>query len=164
MYQAIVVLLLLFLVGGVLALWLLRGALGRSRSRRRYTEAHDAFFAHRQELEGLFFKAASGLGKPRGLAWRSCDFGPRVLFSRDRVTGDIYALVRVTIAFEPIAGGGMEDVAAAGDLRCASALFEWRDATWTTTGRAIFNLEPREAVAHYQQSLEIITEAPATDS
>ena len=48
----------------------------------------------------------------------------------------------------------MEDVEAVGNLRAATAVCIWRNDTWTTDGRAVFNLEPQEVVGHYGERLE----------
>jgi hypothetical protein len=60
----------------------------------------------------------------------------------------------VTIGFEAIEGGGMEDVEAVGNLRAATAIFTWAGADWTTAGRAVFNLEPREVLERYRENLD----------
>jgi hypothetical protein len=64
--------------------------------------------------------------------------------------------VGVTIGFEAIEGGGMEDVEAVGDLRAATAVFSWDGGEWTTAGRAIFNLEPREVLERYRDNLDAV--------
>ena len=66
----------------------------------------------------------------------------------------LYALVAATISFEAIEGGGMEDVEAVGNLRSATAVFLHRDRQWTTDGRVIFNLEPAEALARFDATLQ----------
>jgi hypothetical protein len=68
----------------------------------------------------------------------------------------LVALVGVTIGFEAIEGGGMEDVEAVGNLRAATAVFTHNGRDWTTTGRAVFNLEPREVLERYRSSLDPI--------
>jgi len=72
---------------------------------------------------------------------------------RDRANGEIVGLVGVTISFEAIEGGGMEDVEAVGNLRAATAVFIHNGREWTTQGKAIFNLEPREVLERYPESL-----------
>ena len=67
-------------------------------------------------LEAAFFRAAAASGKPRGLAWKQCAFQQGVLMARDRANGELVGLVGVTIGFEAIEGGGMEDVEAVGNL------------------------------------------------
>ena len=74
--------------------------------------------------------------------------------SRDRANGAIVGLVGVTIGFEAVEGGGMEEVEAVGNLRAATAVFTHNGREWTTQGRAVFNLEPGEVVERYRESLE----------
>lgn len=114
-------------------------------------------FEHRYaELQPEFLAAAAATGKPRGLRWVGCQLQPGAVFARDKANGELYALVGATISFAAIEGGGMEDVEAVGNLRAASAVFVFRDGRWTTDGRAVFNLEPAEAVKRYGESLEPI--------
>ena len=62
----------------------------------------------------------------------------------------------VTISFEAVPGGGMEEVEAVGNLRAATAVFRVDKGHWATDGRAIFNLNPAEAVRYYQDNLELV--------
>ena len=39
-------------------------------------------------------------------------------------------------------------------LRYATAVFAHRDGAWTTDGRAVFNLEPAQAIQRFGDSLE----------
>lgn len=114
------------------------------------------FEHHYAELEPAFLAAANATGKPRGLRWTKCHLQPDVVFARDKANGELYALAGATISFEAIEGGGMEDVEAVGNLRAGSAVFVFRNGRWTTDGRAVFNLEPAEAVKRYGESLEPI--------
>jgi hypothetical protein len=107
-------------------------------------------------MESAFFKAAAASGKPRGLAWKQCSFQQGVVLARDRGNGELVGLVGVTISFEAIEGGGMEDVEAVGNLRAATAVFTHNGREWTTQGRAIFNLEPREVLTRYAETLDAI--------
>jgi hypothetical protein len=111
----------------------------------------------RAELERLFFEAASATGKPRGLRWKSCEFGADVEMARDRRGSELLALVPVTIAFEAIPGSDMEGLPAVGNLRSATAVFNWRDRRWTTAGRAVFNLSPTEALHHFRGQYEPVS-------
>jgi len=110
----------------------------------------------REKLQADFLQAAAATGKPRGLSWKQCDLVEGQLFATDRVNGELYALVGATISFEAIPGGDMEDVEAVGNLRCATAIFVHRSGEWTTDGRVVFNLEPRQALEHYEQSLQLL--------
>jgi len=123
---------------------------------RRVERALRQFVADQQELEDEFFKAAASSGKPRGLEWTQCAFQLGVLMARDRANGQLVALRAVTIGFQAIEGGGMEEVEAVSNLRAATAVFTHDGRAWTTEGRAVFNLEPREVLERYKQSLDAI--------
>ncbi len=117
-------------------------------------EAVESFSIQLPGLANQFLEAAEATGKPRGLRWKNCELSGEPFFAKDRVTGEIYALVTATISFEAIAGGGMEDVEAVGNLRCATAVFVYRDGSWTSDGQAVFNLEPAQSIERFEESLE----------
>jgi hypothetical protein len=116
--------------------------------------ARELFKLQRERLEAQFLKAAAATGKPRGLRWKDCDWDSVVEFVRERRTGQIAALVGVTIQFEAIEGGEMEGVAAVGNLRNASAVFFFQRGHWLTVGKAVFNMNPNEALAHFKNQYE----------
>jgi hypothetical protein len=122
--------------------------------KRQTSAAISSFLQQRSRLEGLFLETASSLGKPRGLRWKACDWAESVEFARDRKTGQLFAFVAVTISFEAIEGGDMEGVAAVGNLRNASAVFAFDGRSWGTVGRAVFNLNPDEAIQHFGEHYE----------
>jgi hypothetical protein len=136
--------------------WLLWALARPALFARRVRRALKRFSSDRLALEHEFFRAAAATGKPRGLSWKECGFQPGVLLARDRANGEFVALVGVTIGFEAVEGGGMEDVEAVGNLRAATAVFNWNGREWTTQGRAVFNLEPREVLVRYRDSLDPI--------
>ncbi|PHR94811.1 MAG: hypothetical protein COA78_31480 [Blastopirellula sp.] len=119
-------------------------------------KARALFKLRREWLEADFVNLASNFGKPRGLAWKDCDFGSNVEYARDPESGELCAFVEVTISFEAIEGEGMEDVEAVGNLRAATAVFHLNDDAWMTKGRAIFNLNPLQAIEHYNLQLETV--------
>ena len=123
-----------------------RGADGRA--------ARDLFARQRPLLQDEFFAAASASGKPRGLRWKALEWEPGVAFARERASGDLAALVGVVIQFEAVEGGDMEGVAAVGNLRNASAVFFFHDGRWRTTGKALFNLNPDEALSRLAHQYE----------
>ena len=146
------------LVGAVLAAYV-----GRRRSRNRESlmaEARQTFHQRREWLEADFLKMASNSGRPRGLAWVDCEFSDDVCFARDRATGNLRALVAVTIRFAAVEGGGMEDVEAVGNLRAATTVFRFDGKNWESDGRAIFNLNPDETIRHFQHELEAVVVRP----
>ena len=131
----------------------------RSRIREnRLARARRDFHRQRERLEAKFLSLAARSGKPRGLDWVRCDFEDDVIYARHRQSGELSAFVGVTIGFEAIAGGGMEEVEAVGNLRAATAVFRVERGLWATDGRAIFNLTPSEAVSFYQDNLELVAE------
>ena len=60
----------------------------------------------------------------------------------------------VTIRFEAEPGGDMEGVEAVGNLRNASAVFYFAKGNWATVGRAVFNMNPGEALTHFKNQYE----------
>lgn len=138
------------LLGGGFLFWSLRG-FGRQVAAER---AREMFRLQRERLEKLFLTAAGNSGKPRGLIWKECEWAEEVAFVRERRTGQIAALVGVTISFEAIAGSDMEDLPAVGNLRNASAVFFFHKGHWGTVGRAVFNMNPEEALQHFDQQYE----------
>jgi len=124
----------------------------------------ESFPHRRQELQDRFFAVASESGKPRGLSWATCEFQEQAVFARDRESGDLRALVAVEISFAAIEGGGMEDNPNVGNIRAASAVFQFDGEAWSTQGRAIFNLEPLEAIEHFKNELELIEEPASAGS
>ncbi len=143
-----------FLIAVVVAL-----AWGPLRAKFRQNElarARRDFHRHREHLEARFLKLASLSGKPRGLEWVRCDFEDDVTYVRHRHSGELSAFVGVTIGFQAVEGGGMEDVEAVGNLRAGTAVFRVERGNWQTDGRALFNLNPTEAIAYYQDNLELV--------
>lgn len=114
------------------------------------------FQQRREWLEADFLKQSSQSGMPRGLNWVDCDFSNPIVFARDRQSGELRAFVGVTISFEAIAGGPMEDVEAVGNLREATAVFLFRQGRWITDGRAVFNLDPDETIRRFAHELETV--------
>jgi hypothetical protein len=119
----------------------------------------EEFERSRGELAKEFLQAAAATGKPRGLRWTRCDLADEPLFVLDPQRRELVALVGATISFEAIEGGGMEDVEAVGNLRSATAVFMHRGGRWTTDGRVLFNLEPREALERFGKSLSPLANA-----
>jgi hypothetical protein len=116
--------------------------------------ARRLFQQQRERLELQFFQAAAASGKPRGLRWKAIDWEPGAEFARERDTGRLAALVGVTIQFEAIEGSDMEGLPAVGNLRNASAVFFFHRQRWHTIGKTVFNLNPDEALAHFQTQYE----------
>jgi len=118
----------------------------RRWEQRQIRQAVRNFRFRREALEARFLDLARTLGKPRGLRWRECDWLESTTFARDRTSGLITAFVGINIHFEAIEGGDMEDVAAVGTVRDAVALFHFQNGAWGTGGKALFNMNPEDAV------------------
>ena len=137
----------------------------RSAIRRSgFDKARKDFHRQREHLEARFVQLAAASGKPRGLEWVDCEFDDDVVYARDRRSGDLTAFVAVTIGFEAVPGGGMEEVEAVGNLRAATAVFRSVRGNWSTDGRAIFNLNPTEAVRYFHDDLEWVGHEAARSS
>ncbi len=126
----------------------------KRRAEALLVSARESFQRRREWLEARFLTLAEQSGKPRGLRWSNCDFDDRVAFARDRKTGRPRALVGVTISFEAIPGGGMEEVEAVSNLRAATVVFRLDGPEWETDGKACFNLSPAQTIDYYQHELE----------
>ena len=146
------------LMGLVLLAIIFRQPLLKSWREAEETRARQEWEKHREQLQRDYFELARRQGKPRGLRWKDCEFEDGVAYARDRKSGELCAFVAVTVSFEAIEGGGMEDVEAVGNLRAATAVFRHKDHHWTTDGRVIFNLKPVQAIAHFQDSLVLVGE------
>jgi hypothetical protein len=132
------------------------------RQEKALARARREFHLRREQLEAKFLTRASESGKPRGLRWTDCDFENDVTYARDKRSGQLSAFVGVTISFEAIEGGGMEEVEAVSNLRAATAVFSFDEKRqWYTEGRAIFNLNPAEAIQYYQANLELVAQEAA---
>jgi hypothetical protein len=141
-------------LGGVVLLLLVMG--WRFGRKRRTDPAHISavFAAQRPALEQAFFAAVARSGKPRGLTWAALEWLPDVVFVRERSTGDLAALVGVTVRFEAVPGGDMEGVAAVNNLRNACAVLHYHHGHWGTSGRILFNLDPDEVVVRFAAQYE----------
>ena len=160
---------LLWIGGGVLAgvalgVGLAWRPLRAALRERQFQRARKLFHQQRERLEAKFLALAAASGKPRGLRWTDCEFENAVAYARDRRTHDVTAFVGVTISFEAIEGGPMEGVEAVGNLRAATAVFQFHGERWETGGRAVFNLNPAQAIEYYRDDFEMIVEGAAQRS
>ena len=144
-------LLVIAILALVIVIWRPLRSFGKEMQIER---ARELFKLQRERLEAQFLKAAAATGKPRGLRWKDCQWDDAVEFVRDRSSGQIAALVAVTIQFEAIEGSDMEGLPAVGNLRNASAVFFFQKGHWLTVGKAVFNMNPDEALAHFKNQYE----------
>lgn len=122
--------------------------------RRQAQHAITVFRRQREQLEAKFFDMASRLGKPRGVRWLDCEWQERTAFGRDLQTGMLTAFVAVEIRFEAIPGSDMEGVEHVGLRRDAAALFHYHNGAWGTGGRALFNMNPTDALNRLNDQYE----------
>lgn len=137
--------------------FLLSRPIRETRRRKEIQKAIELFKLKREYLEAKFFELASKKGKPRGVRWVDCNWLSDVTFASDRTTGLFTAFVSVTLSFEAIEGGEMEDVAAVNDLKEASAIFHYQNGVWGTGGRALFNMTPSDAIVRLQHQYESVS-------
>jgi hypothetical protein len=147
---------MLLVVGGLVLVvlvarwvWHLGRAVQVERARELFRLQHERF-------EQMLLTAASETGKPRGLSWVGCEIVGDAVLARDTATRRIVALVPVVIRFEPVPGSEMEDAPMAREPRRATAVFRFVRGHWQTDGRVVFNLDPRQAAAHYGPQLAVI--------
>ncbi len=145
------------LVLGVLAVVLFWRPLKRFGQQVQLERARELFKLQRERLEARFLSAAAASGKPRGLRWKECQWDSQVEFVRARQTREIVALVGVTIQFEAVEGSDMEGLPAVENLRNASAVFFFQRGQWLTAGKAVFNMNPDEAIEHFKKQYERVT-------
>jgi hypothetical protein len=149
--------LLLAVVFGGAALALFWKPLRAFSQEIRLERARELFKLQRERLEAKFLSTAAATGRPRGLRWVECQWGEPVEFVRERRTGEIVALVGVTVRFEAVEGSDMEDLPAVGNLRNASAVFFFHRGHWMTVGKAVFNMNPHEAAEHFKNQYDRVT-------
>ena len=160
------------LAGGCLAWKPVRAV----RRRPRLAEARRAFHWQRERLEAKFLALAQARRKRGGPHWLDGRFDDDVAYVRNRYTGELSALVAVSIALvEPDAAQGelqqdgfdsrpFDEEAVehfGGGLRAATAVFRFDRDHWVTDGRAIF-FSPSETIRFYQHDLEIVAREQAS--
>lgn len=127
-----------------------------SRRRREQQSALQSFRYEREQLEAKFLDLARQTGKPAGLRWSDCDWLDAVTFARDRKSGLLTAFVALNVRFEAIEGGEMEGVAAVSTIREAAAVFHYTQGRWMTGGRALFNMDPHDAIQRLSGQYEAV--------
>ena len=84
---------------------------------------------------------------------RQCDIRSR------QDIGILTAFVGINIRFEAIEGGEMEGVAAVGTIRDAVAVFHFHQGSWGTGGKALFNMNPQDALVRLESQFRPIATA-----
>jgi len=122
----------------------------------RLAEACRDFHLQRERLEVKFM--ILGMVEDRGAEdrWSDCRFDDDVAYARNRDSGELSALVAVTLHLdEPFDPLMIENEL--GDSSCeATAVFRFDGRHWDTEGRAIFNLTPTEAIHFFERDLEMV--------
>ena len=144
------------LIAAVVLILVVGQPLLKALQKREAETAIRNFRTQREQLEAKFFDIASRLGKPRDLRWLDCDWQDRVTFGREVDSGLLTAFAAVEIRFEAVEGGDMEDVAAVSTVRDAAALFHYKDGSWGTGGRALFNMNPTDPLERLNDQYEPI--------
>ncbi|QDT39389.1 hypothetical protein [Stratiformator vulcanicus] len=126
------------------------------RRMRRQRVALKQFRLNRERLEAIFLREANRRGKPRGVRWVRCNWGDEIVFAEERTSSLLTAFVQLSVGFEAIEGGEMEDVEAVSLIRDTTGLFHYEGRTWGTGGRALFNMGPDEAVERLGDQYERI--------
>ena len=120
--------------------------------------AKQRFHAQRERLEAKFVQLAAADVGPNAPRLADCSFDDAA-YVRSRATGELSAFVAVTIAtVEPASVAG-DSNAPADNLQAGTAgFFRFDRDHWETDGRANSNLSPIEAVHHFSDDFEIISE------
>ncbi len=120
----------------------------------RLARVRQGFHGQREHLEAKFVKLAGARSDaPR---WEDCDFDDDVAYVRNRTSGELSALVAVTVMIDAAedSTGTMGDLV--GNLAAGTAVFRLDRDHWETDGRAILNLSPAEAILFYRADLEVV--------
>jgi hypothetical protein len=149
----------LLLLAGFVAFW--RPLLSAYRE-ARFAAARRDFHYQRERLEAKF--VSLGHVGARGQHWIDGDFDDDVAYARSRASGQLSALVLVSIEM-----AGMDDPTFSPDgvereFRNATAVFFFDGERWDTDGRAIFNLTPTQAIHFYHPDLEMVAHELASHS
>lgn len=123
---------------------------------REVARAVSGFAVQREQLEAKFFDLAASLGMPRDMRWKEIEWLEGVTYARDTESGLLTAFAAVNLRFEAVEGGDMEDVEAVGMVREAAAIFHFQGGRWGTGGRALFNMNPADAVTRLQGQFESV--------
>ena len=146
----------------ILGLLLLAGAVASWRPffsawrEARFRVARRDFHRQRERLEAKF--VSLGHVGASGPHWTDCDFDDDVAYARSRASGQLSALVAVTIEMDAMDDPSFLPDSLYRDLRDATAIFHFDGDRWDTDGRAIFNLTPTEAIRFYQPDLEMVAQ------
>ncbi len=141
----------------LVAVWFLRPS-RKTASVVRLVQAKRRFHIQREWLEAKFIQLAESHANPDAPRWADCTFADDVSYVRSRTTGELSALVAVTITAENPDRSFPNSGDAVGNLQAGTAVFRFDRDHWETDGRTILNLSPNEAALHYGNDYEIVGE------
>lgn len=130
----------------------------RRTRRRRLEQAQHSFHAEREWLEAKFLRLATMQPAPDTPRWADCFFADDVAYVRSRSTGELSALVAVTLASEADEVGASGRAEVIGNLQVGTAVFRFDGQHWATEGRTLLNLSPSQAIQRFQDDLVKIGE------
>ncbi len=119
------------------------------------------FHAQRERLEAKFVQLAATSTNLETRRWADCSFADDVAYVRNRATGELAAFVAVTISPEDAPSVGALSLDAGSNSSAGTAIFRFDRDHWETDGRAILNLNPAEAVRHYRDEFEVVSQEVA---
>jgi len=123
------------------------------RTATHLSQAKRRFHVQRERLEAKFVQLAASRVGPNAPRFADCSFDDDVAYVRDRATGELSALVAVTIATEDESGVSSD----AESLQAGTAVFRFDRDHWETDGRTLLNLSPSEAVSRLGGDLELVS-------
>jgi len=142
-------------------LMLLRRPLRTASRGAHFTQAKKGFHQQRERLEARFIRLAAAHGGRDDPQWTDCEFDDGVSYVRNRRTGELSALVGVTVALEGVGHPPATASDLIRNLRAGTAVFRFDRDHWETEGRVILNLSPSETIRFYQNDLEVVGEEVA---
>ncbi|MEN6407369.1 MAG: hypothetical protein ABFC77_12980 [Thermoguttaceae bacterium] len=120
-----------------------------------FVQAKRRFHVQRERLEAKFLQLAALHAHPNASRWTDGSFADDVAYVRDLATGQLSALVAVTLAAEEM-DRSIANLSEQG--QAGTAVFRFDRDHWETDGRAILNLSPAEAVERFHKDFEMIGE------
>jgi hypothetical protein len=122
----------------------------------RSERARELFRLQEERLADLFLNAARETGKPRGLLWSECNFTGEIVLAKEKESQQIHALVPIQIQFQAAPESDMMENPNVEHPRVGCAVFVFDSGEWQTQGKAIFNLDPMQALECYAKNYDLM--------
>jgi hypothetical protein len=119
------------------------------------------FHAQRERLEAKFVQLAATSHNAETRRWAGCSFADDVAYVRSRATGELAAFVAVSISPDDTESADYVGPDSRRSTQAGTAIFRFDRDHWETDGRAILNLNPAEAVRHYRDEFEVVSQEVA---